>query len=327
MRIIENEGVTDPHLNLALEEYLLRNVLRKEPIFLFYINEPSVIVGRNQNVLEEVDLAYVRAEGIHVVRRLSGGGTVYHDLGNLNYSVLMPGQERLHDFAYFTSFISGALQEFGLRTELRNRSSLFIGSRKISGNAQYATAGRLVSHGTLLFDSDMKTMLRAINPQRREIESRAVQSVRSRVVNLCELLSPDVTLHDLRQAILRHLQDSTPTAVHNLSPADWEQVQQLAGERYHSWAWNMGRSPRFLVTRRVSLGEIGYAAEVIVDRGKVSEVNFTAPESEARSLVRLASSLVGVRYDPVALQESIETAMTEFNYGHLTADVLLSLLY
>jgi lipoate-protein ligase A len=327
MLVVENPWVTDPHLNLALEEHLLRNVLREEPIFLFYVNEPAVIVGRNQNVLEEVDLTYVRSKGIHVVRRLSGGGTVYHDFGNLNYSMLLPGQERLHDFAYFTAVLSHALREFGLQTELRNRSSLFIDSRKISGNAQYAPSGRLVSHGTLLFDTDLEAMLRAINPQRGAIESRAVQSVRSQVVNLRELLPADVTMHDLRQAILRSLERLGPTAVLHLTADDWAQVHKLAGERYQTWEWNIGRSPRFTVTNQVLLGEETLAAEIVVDKGCIREVTFTAPQHLQEALALLTTRLPGVRYDPAALESVIAQVLNESADGRLTARLLLNLLY
>lgn len=327
MLIVEESSTTDPRLNLALEEHLLRHVLHEEPIFLFYVNEPSVIVGRNQNVWEEVDLSYALSQGIHVVRRLSGGGTVYHDLGNLNYSMLLPGQERLHDFAYFTSFLSDALREFGLQTELRNRSSLFIDARKISGNAQYAPAGRLVSHGTLLFDTNLEAMLRAINPRREIIASRAVQSVRSRVVNLRELLPAEVTLDDVRQTILDALERLGPTAVLDLTADDWAQVHDLSRERYQTWAWNIGRSPRFTVTKEVLLGEETLAAEIVVDKGHITEVDFAAPEHLRKTLALLTSRLPGVRYDPAALADTIAQVLHEMQDSRWPADLIMSLLY
>ena len=169
MLFVDNAGMTDPRVNLALEEHLLRNVRVDEPILLFYINEPAVILGRNQNTLAEIDPDYVAEKGIHVVRRLSGGGAVFHDLGNLNFSFITNGDEHLHDFARFTEPVVAVLRGLGVEAALQGKSDIFANGRKISGNAQYLSRGRMFSHGTLLFDTSIEQMLLSLNPRQVQI--------------------------------------------------------------------------------------------------------------------------------------------------------------
>ncbi len=323
---VDNQENHNPHLNLALEEFALHYLVQEEPLLLFYINDPSVILGRNQNVLEEVDLGYLAAHGIPVVRRLSGGGAVYHDSGNLNFSMMMPGQGRLHDFAYFTSVAVKALNEFGLQPELRNRSSLFFGSRKISGNAQYATRGRLIHHGTLLFDTDLEAMLRALNPGHVEIESRAVQSVRSSVVNLRELLAAGTTLADVREAIARHWEGGILTTDDALSPADWDAVRQLADERYRSWEWTFGRSPRFTMTRQGLLNANPVGVTLTVDRGQITALEFAGAGPDMDLLQQLAQILIGLRFDPPVLRAAIVEAQDLSMEADINSEAILSLV-
>ena len=203
MYYVDNDNVTDPRVNLAIEEHLLRNLQIPEPLVLFYINEPSVIIGRNQNSIEEIDPEYVKRRGIRVVRRISGGGAVYHDLGNLNFSFITQEREDLHNFGRFTDPVIKVLGELGVEAELRGKSDIFADGKKISGNAQYASANRMFSHGTLLFDTDIREMLRALNPKQVTIESNAVKSVRNFVTNIRDLLPSDMDVIDLKQALLQ----------------------------------------------------------------------------------------------------------------------------
>src|SRR5690625_275930 len=149
VKFIDNKGITDPYINLALEEYVLKNFGEEDTYLLFYINEPSIIVGKNQNSIEEINTDYVDANNIKVVRRLSGGGAVYHDEGNLNYSFITKDDgESFHNFAKFTEPIVKALNKIGVPAELIGRNDLLIKGKKFSGNAQFLTKGRMFSHGT-----------------------------------------------------------------------------------------------------------------------------------------------------------------------------------
>src|SRR5690625_7429060 len=157
VKFIDNKGITDPYINLAIEEYVLKNFGEKDTYLLFYVNEPSIIVGKNQNSVEEINTDYVDENNIKVVRRLSGGGAVYHDLGNLNFSFITKDDgDSFHDFQKFTQPVVDALNKLGVPAELVGRNDLLVEGRKISGNAQFATKGRVFGHGTLMFDYGME---------------------------------------------------------------------------------------------------------------------------------------------------------------------------
>ncbi len=291
MLYADNLHITDPRLNLALEEFLVRHTAVDEAILLFYVNEPAVIVGRNQNVWEEIDPAYVAAQGIQVVRRLSGGGAVYHDGGNLNYSFITAGSRDLHNFHRFTAPVIGVLNGLGVPAEAHGKSDIYAAGKKISGNAQYLARNRMVSHGTILFDSDLEALLHALNPRQVAIESKAVQSIRARVTNIREWL-PNWDVVGLRQALLEGIFAPEPVRPFPLTPDDWAQIEQIRAERYESWDWNYGRSPRFTVQKRPANG----CVTVTVDKGRVVSVLLEGEAAEGETAVILQACLPGVRY-------------------------------
>jgi lipoate---protein ligase len=291
MLYADNLHITDPRLNLALEEYLVRHVAIDEAILLFYVNEPAVIVGRNQNIWEEIDPDYIAANGIQVVRRLSGGGAVYHDGGNLNYSFITAGSRDLHNFHRFTAPVIGVLNGLSVPAEAHGKSDIYAAGKKISGNAQYLARNRMVSHGTILFDSDLEALLHALNPRQVAIESKAVQSIRARVTNIREWL-PDWDVGRLRHALLEGIFAPEPVRPLPLTPDDWTQIEQIRVERYESWDWNYGRSPRFTVQKKPA----GYCVTVTVDKGRVESVRVEGAGGEETAVV-LQSCLAGVRYN------------------------------
>jgi lipoate---protein ligase len=327
MLYVDNDNHTDPRINLAIEEFLLRHVMVDEPLLLFYINEPSVIIGRNQNTLEEIDPYFVEENNIHLVRRLSGGGAVFHDLGNLNFSFVTPGQEGLHKFELFTKPVVRVLRGLGVDAELRGRSDIFAGGKKVSGNAQYASRGRMFSHGTLLFNSNLEEMLKAINPRQLKIESRAVQSVRSFVANIQELQPEIKSIEELREAILHGIFESAPVKNYVLSGEEWGQVHQISNERYKTWEWNVGRSPRFNIQKseRFAIGKVDLRLDV--DKGLIRGIKIYGDFFGKKEVDRLESLLLGVRYDPAALSQALESVEIEPFFGGLTRDEFLTLLY
>ncbi|MBT9259920.1 MAG: lipoate--protein ligase, partial [Clostridiales bacterium] len=184
MIFVENGPIYDPRINLAIEEYILRHLDKEQTYLLFYINDPSIIIGRNQNTLEEIDDAYCREHGIHVVRRLSGGGAVYHDRGNLNFSFITKDDgQSFMNFRKFTEPVVEALRALGVPAELTGRNDIQVGDRKISGNAQFTTGGRMFSHGTLMLSVDLDRVSRALRPKAEKFQSKSTKSVRARVAN------------------------------------------------------------------------------------------------------------------------------------------------
>ena len=195
---------SDPYYNLAVEEYLLRQ--SEDDYFMLWQNAPSVIIGKNQNAYTEVELDYARSAGINVVRRITGGGAVYHDGGNLNFSfITSTAKADALDFDYFTRPIISALAEMGLECTLSGRNDLEIGGRKFSGNAQYSDGRRILHHGTLLFNTDLDVLEKALRTDKEKLEFKAVKSHKGRVVNLSELLNEKWTVSDFADRIEWHL--------------------------------------------------------------------------------------------------------------------------
>lgn len=327
MIFVDNENVTDPRVNLAIEEHLLRNWDTAEAILFFYINEPAVIIGRNQNTLQEIDPDYIQEKGIRVVRRLSGGGAVYHDLGNLNFSFITPDKKGLHKFERFTDPVIRVLGTLGVEAELRGKSDLFAAGKKISGNAQYSTAGRMFSHGTLLFDTDLEVMLKALNPRQIKIESKAVQSVRNFVTNLRQLIPQELTIQEFRQAILHGIFDGDKVNQQPLTLLDWQHIYKISAERYREWDWNFGHSPKFNVQKSEHLPAGKFDLRIDVNKGRIEAIKFFGDFSGRRNVSELEEHLIGHRYEPSAIDEALSEIDFPLYLGDISRAELLALLY
>lgn len=327
MLFVDNENITDPHLNLAIEEHLLRNVTVTEPILFFYVNEPSVIIGRNQNALEEIDPDYVEINGIHVVRRLSGGGAVYHDRGNLNFSFVTNGREDIHNFAKFTEPVIRVLRELGVDAELRGKSDIFAFGKKVSGNAQYSAAQRMFSHGTLLYDTNIEHMLRALNPRQQRIESKAVQSVRNFVTNIRELLMEDLTIGALKTKLLHGIFGAEEIPKYQLTAADWQQIESIAETRYRLWEWNIGRSPECNIQKSKQLPVGKFDVRIDVGDGHIRDIKIYGNFTGKQDVAELEQMLIGSRYDKQAISEMLQDEDITKYFGELETADFLDLLY
>jgi len=329
MLFIDNEGTTNPRLNLAIEEHLLRNLEAGEDILLFYVNEPSIIIGRYQNTIEEVNQDYVQAHGIHVVRRVSGGGAVYHDLGNLNFSFITDRKpENIHNFKKFTAPVIAVLRSLGVRAELGGRSDILAGGRKISGNAQYITGKRMISHGTLLVHSDLERVVEALKVKPGKIQSKGIKSVRSQVANIAEFLAEPIGVEVLRQRLLQGIfGGGSEIPRYRLTEADWAAIHRLAAERYMTWEWNWGGSPEFALerTRRFATGEI--MARIAVQRGRIHSIRFMGDFFSQNDPGELEARLTGARYDPEELSAALAGVDLESTFPGLTRQNLVDFLY
>ncbi|MFC4099671.1 lipoate--protein ligase [Paenibacillus xanthanilyticus] len=329
MLFIDNEGITDPTLNLALEEYVLRNLPMDDSYLLFYINEPSIIIGKNQNTIEEINTDYVHEQGIHVVRRLSGGGAVYHDLGNLNFSFLTRDDgDSFHNFAKFTQPVIDALRKLGVNAELSGRNDIQVGERKISGNAQFASRGRMFSHGTLLFDSAMENVASALKVKPIKIESKGTKSVRGRVANISEYLAEPMTTEEFRTTLLRELFGCEPENVpqYKLSAEQWDGVRKLAEERYRNWDWNYGRSPKCNIQneRKFVSGIIDVRLDVA--DGRMDLVKIYGDFFGVGEVAEIEELLTGIRYEEEAIRQALAGVNLNTYFGKLTEDEFVSLL-
>jgi lipoate-protein ligase A len=329
MLFIDNRGITDPRINLALEEYVLRNVKHDESFLLFYINEPSIIIGRNQNTLEEINHEYVRDRGIHVVRRISGGGAVYHDFGNLNFSVITNyALEKFNKYDEFTRPVVDVLRSLGVPAELSGRNDMVADGRKISGNAQFTSGGRMFSHGTVLFDSKLDEVVAALNVKMGKIESKGLKSVRSRVVNISEFLQTPITIEEFRGLILERIFGSrTELPQLELGEADWAAVHELSARKYMTWEWNYGESPQFNVqkTHRFPAGEIDLRIDV--QEGRISALRVYGDFIGSADVAGLETILRGVRYEPEDLAAALRDVEVGEYFGAVEKEEFLELLY
>lgn len=329
MIFIENEGNTDPRLNLALEEYALRNFSAESDYLLFYINEPSIIIGRNQNTLEEINHNYVEDNNIHVVRRVSGGGAVYHDFGNLNFSFITNHDVKsLNNFKKFTAPVVKVLQNLGLDAELKGRNDILVGDKKISGTAQFSTGKRMVSHGTLLFNTDLGEVVNALNVKMSKIESKGHKSVRSRVANIAEFLDKDLKIEDFRQLLLEGLYaDSEVFETYHLTSEEWKGVRQLKAEKYDTWDWNFGRSPKFNIQRskRFPVGEVDL--RIFVEKGHIADFKIFGDFFGKEPVENLETLLKGARYEKENITQLLTDIEIEEYFGDIPKLEFIELIY
>lgn len=329
MLFIDNKGITDPRINLAIEEYALRNLDINDTYLLFYINEPSIIIGKNQNTIEEINTNYVEDHGIHVVRRLSGGGAVYHDLGNLNFSFITKDDgESFHNFKKFTEPVIAALRKIHVPAELSGRNDILVNGRKVSGNAQFSTKGRMFSHGTLMFDSEIENVVSALKVRKDKIESKGIKSIRSRVANISEFLDKKITMEEFRTLLLHSIfGGENKVEEYVLTDEDWENIEKISKERYQNWDWNYGKSPTFNMQRshRFPVGGIDIRLEV--KKGKVNNCKIYGDFFGVGDVTDIEDRLKGLRYDRSEISKALEEVDINYYFGNITKEEFIELIF
>lgn len=329
MLFIDNQNITDPRINLAIEEYCLKHLDPEETYLLFYINQPSIIIGKNQNTIEEINTKYVDENGIIVVRRLSGGGAVYHDLGNLNFSFITKDDgNSFHNFKKFTEPVVAALKRLGVDAELSGRNDLMANGRKISGNAQFSTKGRMFSHGTLLFDSEIEHVVSALKVKKDKIESKGIKSIRSRVANISEFLDQKMTTVEFRSMLLRYIFDTEgEIPEYKLTEKDWKIINQISKERYQNWDWNYGKSPKFNLqhSKRFQAGSVDIRLEV--QKGVIRECKIFGDFFGIGDVSDIEEKLTGVQYERKAIEEALQGVDIKHYFGNIQKEEFLDLVY
>ena len=330
MIFLDNRGITDPRINLAIEEYALKNLDINESYLLFYINQPSIIIGRNQNTVEEINQDYVDENDIIVVRRLSGGGAVYHDLGNLNFSFITKDDgESFHNFKKFTEPVVDALKELGVEAELSGRNDLLAGGRKISGNAQFSTNGRMFSHGTLMLSSEIENVVSALKVNKDKIKSKGIKSIRSRVANISEFLAEPIGIEEFKQRILEHIFGGLDKVErYEWTEEDWKKIMEISENRYQQWDWNYGKSPKFNVQhsqRFEGVGQIDIRLEVA--KGQIENCKIFGDFFGVGSVGEIEQKLQGVRFSKAEIEKALEDVNIKHYFGNLTKEEFVKLLY
>ncbi|NLL36875.1 MAG: lipoate--protein ligase [Fretibacterium sp.] len=323
MYVIENRN-KKPQYNLALEETLCRKAAQEgAEFFMLWQNEPSIIIGRFQNTLEEINGDFVAERNINVVRRNSGGGAVYHDLGNINYSFIRADERGDFDFAFFTGPILEALSQMGAPAELSGRNDIAIEGRKVSGGAQYRRGGIMLHHGTLLYDSDLEVLSQALKVSADKFQSKGVKSIRARVANIRPFLPGAPSVDEFMAELQSRISNLTPLT---LSPEENEQVKQLAKEKYASWDWNYGVSPEFTERRKLRFPWGGLEVFLNVQKGLVTSCALHGDYFGSGDYTPLLDRIIGTPYTKEALKKALAGLSTQEMFAGSTLEDLEELL-
>ncbi len=316
---------TDCYFNLALEEHFLKS--RTDDVFMLWQNDNTIVVGKNQNTLSELDIDFVKKNDIRVVRRITGGGAVYHDMGNINFTYITDASDEWEcDFSRFAVPVIRTLQALGIDAQMSGRNDIVVDGRKISGNAQTVVNGRLLHHGTLLLKTDISILKKALKPDLLKIQSKGIKSVESRVVNICDMLERKLNPSELMSLIGAQIKELYGASDYEISDEDIASASKLADEKYRTWEWNFGYSPKYSFSKkkRFACGDI--EACLKVEDGVIKDAVFYGDFFSVADTKRIADVLCGVSHR----YEDLKGALSQFNlndfFGKLELSELLEIL-
>ncbi|HFZ6963492.1 TPA: lipoate--protein ligase [Streptococcus agalactiae] len=321
MKYIVNTS-NDPAYNVALEAYAFQKLTDIDEIFILWINEPAIIIGRHQNTIQEINKEFIDKNGIHVVRRLSGGGAVYHDLNDLNYTIISNNtQEGAFDFQTFSKPVIDTLAKLGVKAEFTGRNDLEINGQKFAGNAQAYYKGRMMHHGCLLFDVDMSVLGQALKVSKDKIESKGIKSVRARVTNIVDHLSDKITVQEFSDAILAQMKEEYPEMdEYVLSDAELSEIQAMRDNQFATWDWTYGKAPEYTIERgvRYPAGKITTYANV--ENSTIKSVKIFGDFFGVKPVDDIEKMLEGVRYDYKDVLAALKTVDTSQYFSRMTPE-------
>ncbi|MFZ3071376.1 MAG: lipoate--protein ligase [Anaerolineaceae bacterium] len=323
MIYVENNSL-DPFFNFALEYYLLKELDLGEEIFLFWRTQPTLMIGRNQNTAEEINQGYVKEKNILVVRRISGGGTIYTDPNGWQFSFIIKNKTTGDiDFRTFTAPIIKALTELGIVAYFNNRNDILIEGKKFSGNAQYRDEKCVLHHGSILFDTNLSELVKSITVSNDKIISKGIKSVRERVTNVIDHMDKKVNSVEFKELMLASLLKNI-NSTYELTSKDKERVTEIANEKFKQWNWNYGISPKFNITKsnRFAGGKIEF--NLNVNKGYIEQCKIYGDFFCKGDVEVVSQSLVGCRYKEENIRAVIEDIQPAGFFYMIDADELIS---
>lgn len=311
---------TNPYYNLALEEYLLTHYTEGILVMLWQ-NENTIVVGRHQNAMEEINQQYVKEHEINVVRRTTGGGAVYHDMGNLNYSVIADrGDDDRDEMRYFTGPVVELLREMGAKAEFSGRNDILIEGKKVSGTAQRIYKNRILHHGCLLFDSDLSVVSKSLNVRSEKFNSKAVKSVKSRVGNIRDFVPDEITMDEFRRRLTEKMLADESYEELVLSGEELAQIERIKKEKYETWEWNYGQPMKCAIHnyRKYEGGTV--EVYMNVREGRIEECVMYGDFMAVRPASEVAEKLTGCRYRYEEVLEVLRNFRIRDYFGTIEAD-------
>ena len=313
----------DAKFFFALEKYAMEELDIAPAYFLFWRTAPTLMIGRYQNTLAEINMTYARANNVSIVRRITGGGTIYTDPNGWQFSFIIrqPGEQRIA-FSQFTSPILEALRSLGVDAQFSGRNDLTIDGKKFSGNAQFVRKSVVLHHGSLLFDTDLEALVRALNVADEKIVSKGIQSVRQRVTNIADHLPEKMTSLQFRDVMLSYLLRDMDT--YTLTAQDIRRVLEIRAAQFDLWEWNFGKDPAFNITREGRFAGGKLTARVFVEDGAIRDIHFYGDFFAKEGLEQLQAALVGCRYETDAVYALLSSLNAQDCFYQITFDELHS---
>ncbi|MCY7178971.1 lipoate--protein ligase [Streptococcus gallolyticus subsp. gallolyticus] len=319
MKYIVNNS-HNPAYNVALEAYAFRELLAEDELFILWINEPTIVIGKHQNAIEEINKTYTDEHGIHVVRRLSGGGAVYHDLNNLNYTIISnKSQEGAFDFRTFSQPVIETLADLGVTATFTGRNDLEIDGKKFCGNAQAYYKGRMMHHGCLLFDVDMTVLGNALQVSKDKIESKGVKSVRARVTNILDELPKKMTVEAFSNQLLNKMKESYPDMTEYVfSDDELKNIQALADQQFGTWDWTYGEAPEYTIKRSVRYPAGKITTYANVEKSVIKGMKLYGDFFGIKDVADIEQALIGLRYEYPDVLAKLQTIDTTQYFTNIT---------
>lgn len=321
--LIIRSNTSNPAFNLATEEFLMNH--KQDNWFYLYINDPSIIVGKHQNSLAEINVDYVKENNVIVIRRTTGGGAVFHDPGNLNFTFIMkehPGETA--DFRKYTQPIIDVLQAMDVDAKFEGRNDMTIEGKKFSGNAKAFYNNKILQHGTLLFDSTLPNLSQALKLNPLKYRDKAVKSISSRVTNISEHLKHDITLEEFEKRIVEHVRTMYADAeVYDLTDEDRAAIQKLVDEKYGTWDWNFGYSPKYNLQKGIKTSGGHVEVNLDVRKGQIENVKIFGDFFNTREVSELEDMLRGAPHERDKIKEILSTVGIEKYLNNVTVDEFL----
>jgi len=327
MLCIKNDN-TNPYFNLAAEEYVLRNF--KENCFMLWRNAPSIIVGKHQNTLAEINVDYVKEKNIDVVRRLSGGGAVFHDLGNLNFTFIKNAErdDALVDFKKYVEPVLEVLQHLGVNAKFEGRNDIMIDGKKISGNAEHVFKKRVLHHGTLLFSSKMTDLSNALKVNPLKYQDKGVKSVRSRVTNISDHLPRKMSVQEFHDEIMNFIMNSDlSTKLYEYTSEDIESINKLVKEKYSTWDWNFGYSPKYGFERMIKTSGGHVEIQMNIEKGIIQDIKFFGDFFNELDIKDIETRLKGVKHEEMLIRETLDQIPFEKYFHNIKLDELIPAMF